>query len=98
MKQSIAFFNAHLGSRHAKMAKRKIPAWEPSLTGNTTFVLNGYPKARRVTLAGTFNSWDSRHVICGRVEQRWICRIDLDPDNPLREDDGHGNVNSIVVK
>lgn len=115
MKQSIAFFRTRLGSRYANLAKRTIPAWEPSLTGNTTFVLRGYPKAKRVTLAGTFNSWDSRHVICGKVEQQWTCRIDLepgkylykfvvdddwilDPDNPLREDDGQGNINSIFVK
>lgn len=116
MQQSIAFFTQSLGARSVRLLKhRTIPPLKPSLAGNTTFTLKGYPNARVVTLAGTFNSWDSRHVLCGRVEDSWICRIDLapgkylykfvvdedwilDPDNPLREDDGSGNVNSVIIK
>ena len=116
MQQSIAFFKQSLGARSARLLKhRTIPPLKPSLVGNTTFTLKGYPNARIVTLAGTFNSWDSRHALCGRVEDSWVCRIDLapgkylykfvvdddwilDPDNPIREDDGTGNTNSVIVK
>ncbi|HKQ52264.1 MAG TPA: glycogen-binding domain-containing protein, partial [Pyrinomonadaceae bacterium] len=51
----------------------------PSLTGNTTFRLQGYADASLVTLAGTFNNWDQSLVVCGREGNAWVCRLDLEP-------------------
>ncbi|NJL14199.1 MAG: hypothetical protein HC913_15105 [Microscillaceae bacterium] len=51
----------------------------PSLEGNTTFRLSGYPNARRVVLAGTFNQWNEKQLYFGQVEGEWICRVDLAP-------------------
>jgi len=51
----------------------------PSLKGNTTFRLKGYPEASIVTLAGAFNNWDQSQLVCGREGDEWICRIDLEP-------------------
>jgi len=76
MPASIAFFKTFLGSRTA-MTPRVAPPWEPSLEGNTTFRLRGHPSARRVTVAGSFNGWDSRHLICGKDGAEWVCRVDF---------------------
>jgi hypothetical protein len=51
----------------------------PSLKGNTTFRLKGYPEATIVALAGSFNDWNQSQFIFGRVGDEWICRIDLEP-------------------
>jgi dienelactone hydrolase len=78
MSQSIAFFKTSLGSRSLSLLKqRDVPPQKPNLVGNTTFTLKGYPAARVVTVAGSFNGWDSRHLLCGNQAGTWICRIDL---------------------
>jgi dienelactone hydrolase len=78
MKQSIAFFKRSLGARSASLLKsRVVPPLKPSLVGNTTFTLKGYPKARVVTVAGSFNGWDSRHFLCENQAGTWVCRMDL---------------------
>lgn len=51
----------------------------PSLTGNTTFKLKGYPDANIVALAGSFNNWNQSEIICGREADEWVCRVDLNP-------------------
>jgi hypothetical protein len=51
----------------------------PSLKGNTTFRLKGYPDAMIVALAGSFNNWNQSQFIFGREGDEWICRIDLEP-------------------
>ena len=80
MPGSIAFFKTFLDSRTAAtMTSRVAPPWGPSLEGNTTFRLSGYSSAKRVTVAGSFNGWDSRHLICGKDGAEWICRVDLRP-------------------
>ena len=78
MPASIAFFRTFLNPQLAKaMTARVAPPWEPSLEGNTTFRLRGYSSAKHVTVAGSFNGWDSRHLICGREGTEWVCRVDL---------------------
>jgi len=51
----------------------------PSLKGNTTFRLSGYPEARVVALAGSFNNWSQSQHLFGREGDEWVCRLDLDP-------------------
>ena len=51
----------------------------PSLKGDTTFRLQGYPDAAVVTLAGSFNNWDQSQLVCGREGAAWVCRVDLMP-------------------
>jgi 1,4-alpha-glucan branching enzyme len=51
----------------------------PSLKGNTTFKLKGYPDASIVTVAGSFNNWNQSQYIFGREGDVWICRVDLEP-------------------
>jgi dienelactone hydrolase len=78
MPRSIDFFRARLGEQSAALLRpRTVPAPKPSLIGNTTFTLSGHAGARVVALAGSFNGWDSQHVLCGKEADRWVCRVDL---------------------
>lgn len=77
MPQSIEFFKEELGAQSALLRPRTVPPLAPSLVGNTTFMLRGHASARVVALAGSFNGWDSQHVLCGRDSSGWVCRIDL---------------------
>jgi hypothetical protein len=58
-------------------AKIALPA--PSLKGNTTFKLKGYPDASIVALVGSFNQWNQSQFIFGKEGEEWVCRIDLEP-------------------
>lgn len=48
-------------------------------SGNTTFVLKGYPYARSVQLIGDFNQWNTLTCPMLRENGQWITRIDLEP-------------------
>jgi CubicO group peptidase (beta-lactamase class C family) len=86
----------------------------PSLKGNTTFRLKGYPDASIVALAGSFNNWHQTQTLFVRQGDEWVCRIDLppgkstykfvidgdwitDPGNLRTENDGNGNINSVLI-
>lgn len=78
MPRSIEFFTRSLGREsRRRLHRRTVPAPEPSVVGNTTFTLTGHNRARVVALAGSFNGWDSQHVLCGKERDRWVCRVDL---------------------
>jgi CubicO group peptidase (beta-lactamase class C family) len=102
-----------VGPADGQARKLDLPA--PSVTGNTTFRLKGYPSATIVALAGTFNNWNQSQTLCARESDEWICRVDLkpgkytykfvidgnwitDPANPVSENDGQGNINSVLLK
>jgi hypothetical protein len=57
----------------------KVTLPPPSLKGNTTFRLKGYPDARIVILSGSFNNWNQSQYVFGKEGDEWICRIDLEP-------------------
>lgn len=50
---------------------------EPSRVGNIVFRLSGFPTARIVAVAGTFNGWNQSQYLFERVGDEWICRINL---------------------
>ena len=76
--QSIEFFKQQMGRESVQLLHtRSLPARKPNLIGNTTFTLPGHDSARVVSLAGSFNGWDSQHLLCGKLEGRWTCRVDL---------------------
>ena len=58
---------------------RKLDLPPPSLKGTTTFRLKGYPNARIVATAGSFNDWNQSKLLCGKEQDSWVCRIDLTP-------------------
>jgi beta-lactamase regulating signal transducer with metallopeptidase domain len=58
---------------------RKLLLPPPSLKGNTTFRLSGYPNARIVAVAGSFNNWNQSQYLFTRVDGEWICKVNLPP-------------------
>jgi CubicO group peptidase (beta-lactamase class C family) len=76
--------------RFERLSKRLTQA-APSLQGNTAFRLKGYPGAKIVNLAGTFNDWKPSTIFCGKEGAEWICRVDLKPGKYLYKFivDGH---------
>jgi Glycogen recognition site of AMP-activated protein kinase/Domain of unknown function (DUF3471) len=58
---------------------RRVELPPPSLKGNTTFRLKGYPDASVVVLTGTFNAWHQSQLLFAREGGEWVCRVDLDP-------------------
>ena len=61
------------------MTAKKLVLPPPSLKGSTTFRLKGYPNARVVALAGSFNEFNQSQLLCGKEGDGWVCRIDLTP-------------------
>lgn len=83
------------------------------LTVPVTIRLSGYPNAKTVILAGSFNDWNERKLIMIRQADGWSITVQLlggkhtykfivdgqwitDPVNPIKEDDGFGNINSVL--
>ncbi|TBN06669.1 hypothetical protein EYD45_01945 [Hyunsoonleella flava] len=80
----------------------------------TTFALVGYPEAKKVILAGSFNNWSEDDFKMKKTTDGWVYTIPLsggkhhykfivdgkwmtDPDNPVREYDGEGHINSVYM-
>ena len=61
------------------MTAKKLVLPAPSLKGSTTFRLKGYPDARVVAVAGSFNEFNQSQVLCGKEGDGWVCRLDLAP-------------------
>jgi hypothetical protein len=58
---------------------RRVELLPPSVKGNATFRLKGYPEASLVVLTGTFNNWSQSQLLFAREGDEWVCRVDLDP-------------------
>ncbi len=67
---------AHNGQ---SVTAKKLVLPSASLKGNTTFRLKGYPNARVVAVAGSFNEFNQSQVLCGKEGEGWVCRMDLAP-------------------
>jgi beta-lactamase regulating signal transducer with metallopeptidase domain len=52
-----------------------LPA--PSREGNVVFKLSGFPTARIVAVAGTFNGWNQSQYLFEQVGDEWICKLRL---------------------
>lgn len=80
----------------------------------TTFALVGYPEAKEVILAGSFNEWNESDLKMKKTIDGWVYTLPLsggkhhykfivdgkwmtDPDNPVREYDGEGHINSVYM-
>lgn len=50
-----------------------------SARGATKLILTGYPHARLVTLAGSFNDWNNLHTFFVKKGDTWECPIDVKP-------------------
>lgn len=47
--------------------------------GNTTFSVDGHPKAKKVILAGSFNNWNEEEIKMHQQGNGWVITLDLKP-------------------
>jgi hypothetical protein len=52
---------------------------DSEMSGNTSFVLAAFPEAKLVTVAGTFNGWNSFHTLMRPTDSGWVVSMDLPP-------------------
>jgi len=58
---------------------RRLELPAPSTSGNASFRLSGYPNARIVTVAGSFNRWNQSQYLFAKEGDDWVARLDLPP-------------------
>ena len=56
---------------------RKLSLPQPSLRGNITFRLSGFPDAKVVAVAGDFNNWNQSQFLFAKEGRDWVCRVNL---------------------
>jgi beta-lactamase regulating signal transducer with metallopeptidase domain len=56
---------------------RRLSLPRPSLRGNVTFRLRGFPGARVVAVAGDFNKWNQSQFLFSKEGGEWVCRVSL---------------------
>jgi hypothetical protein len=66
-------------SEGRSVTAKKLVLPPASIKGSTTFRLQGYPNARIVAVAGSFNDWKQSQLLCGKEGDGWVCRIDSAP-------------------
>ncbi len=65
-------------NKEAKLVADQLTAAKAS-KGNAEFKLKGYPNAKLITLAGSFNGWNAYRNFFVKQGDEWICRLDLPP-------------------
>jgi beta-lactamase regulating signal transducer with metallopeptidase domain len=71
----VAGLKLNSPSRGATARRLSLP--QPSLRGNVTFRLRGFPDARVVAVAGEFNKWNQSQFLFSREGGEWVCRVQL---------------------
>jgi hypothetical protein len=66
-----------LNSQHMNGTARKLALPSPSLKGNITFRLQGFPDAKVVAIAGDFNNWNQSQFLFSKEGSGWVCRVNL---------------------
>src|SRR5215213_1782895 len=66
-----------LNSWGRKASARRLSLPRPSLRGNVTFRLRGFPDARVVAVAGDFNKWNQSQFLFSKEGGEWVCRVSL---------------------
>ncbi|HKG21904.1 MAG TPA: serine hydrolase [Blastocatellia bacterium] len=61
------------------LAARRLELPRASLAGNASFRLSGYPNARVVTIAGSFNNWNQSQYLFAKEGDEWVARLNLAP-------------------
>jgi len=73
----VAFLAYKVAMRDSLLPRRDYISVLPSRKGNTTFFLQGFEKARSVSLVSDFNNWNMFGTPLAKVNGRWTCQLDL---------------------
>lgn len=60
-------------------ATRAEIASNPPPTTKATFTLNGFPNAKTVSVAGTFNSWSDQSTPLIKQGKSWVATVEMEP-------------------
>lgn len=71
----VVGLNLNSWGRNAVARRLSLP--QPSLRGNVTFRLRGFPDARVVAVAGDFNKWNQSQFLFSKEGGEWVCRVSL---------------------
>jgi hypothetical protein len=63
--------------RGINVIARKLLLPRPSLKGNIVFRLRGFPDAKVVAVAGSFNNWNQSQFLFSKEGGEWVCRVNL---------------------
>ncbi len=74
-RERVVGFKLTSWGRNATARRLSLP--QPSLRGNVTFRLRGFPDARVVAVAGEFNNWNQSQYLFSREGGEWVCRVQL---------------------
>ena len=74
---NVSGMSIRIDGRDFTARRLELPA--PSLAGNASFRLSGYPNARVVAIAGSFNNWNQSQYIFAREGDDWVARLKLAP-------------------
>jgi beta-lactamase regulating signal transducer with metallopeptidase domain len=66
-----------LNSWGINVIARKLLLPRPSLKGNIVFRLRGFPDAKVVAVAGSFNNWNQSQFLFSKEGGEWVCRVNL---------------------
>ena len=77
--QSMTIEGSGAAPQGRSVTAKKLVLPSPSVKGNTSFRLKGYPNARIVAVAGSFNEWNQSQVLCAKESAEWVCRLELAP-------------------
>ena len=77
--QSLTIEGSGAAPQGRSVTAKKLVLPPASVKGNTSFRLKGYPNARIVAVAGSFNEWKQSQVLCAKESAEWVCRLDLAP-------------------
>ncbi len=79
----MAYLIYKIAQQDHLLPRKKFNSPQPSLTGNATFRLPGFAKAKEVNLVGTFNNWNLFGTPMVKDDQGWYCRLPLAPGRYL---------------
>ena len=65
-------------NKEAKLVADQLTAAKAP-KGNAEFKLKGYPNAKLITLAGSFNGWNAYRNFFVKQGNEWVCRLELPP-------------------
>ncbi|MCI4669049.1 MAG: M20/M25/M40 family metallo-hydrolase [Bacteroidia bacterium] len=73
----VAYLAFQIAQEDGQLPRKKFNSPIPSQKGNTTFELEGYKDAKKVSLVGDFNNWNMFGTLLYKTERGWECKIDL---------------------
>lgn len=73
----VAYLTYQIAQEPTLLPRKKFNSPIPSKKGNTTFNLEGFPNAKKVSLVGDFNNWNMFGTPLYKTKTGWKVKIDL---------------------